>query len=116
MRRSCSRSSFGFRAPCIVGACCLLACSRPREPIPGAPPLTVVPQGPAAGPGGDAALVPAASDVPTPKSCKPPPVAPSTGYELRYDQLGYLPSADKWAVLVSEGKPAPGYRILDART
>src|SRR4051812_11719804 len=51
-----------------------------------------------------------------PSSCPRPPATAGGVYELRYDQLGYLPSAEKWAVVLSEGKPAPHYRILDAAT
>ena len=47
------------------------------------------------------------SDAGAPSSvpCAPPPAVASSPYELRYDQLGYLPSGAKWGVVLSEGKP-----------
>jgi endoglucanase len=48
--------------------------------------------------------------------CAPPPAVTSSPYELRYDQLGYLPSGAKWGVVLSDGKPPPKYRVLDAAT
>jgi hypothetical protein len=43
-----------------------------------------------------------------------PPLAPSASYVLRYDQVGYLTKGTKWAIVLSHGKSAPSYSILDA--
>jgi hypothetical protein len=40
----------------------------------------------------------------------------ASGYQLRFDQLGYLPSGAKWAVLMSDGKPAPKYQVYRRAT
>ena len=37
-------------------------------------------------------------------------------YEVRYDQCGYLPDAESFAVVGSQGMPAPGYRLYDSAT
>jgi endoglucanase len=37
-------------------------------------------------------------------------------YQVRYDQCGYVPDPDSFAVVVSPGSAAPGYTILDAAT
>jgi hypothetical protein len=42
-----------------------------------------------------------------------PPVGTNTGYVLRYDQLGYLTQGVNWAMLLSHGKPAPAYQLVD---
>ena len=47
-------------------------------------------------------------------ACSLPASVPSTSYVLRYDQVGYLSADTKWAIVLSHGKSAPIYQILDA--
>src|SRR5579871_2124047 len=43
--------------------------------------------------------------------------AASTPYQVRYDQVGYPAGAgERFAVVLSQGKPAPHYRVVDAGT
>ncbi len=50
----------------------------------------------------------------TPPQPQPlPPEPASSPYEVRYDQLGYLPSGERWAVVLSAGAVTPQYRIYD---
>ncbi len=51
----------------------------------------------------------------TPGECAARPVtAPRPGgVALRYDQLGYLPDGERWAVLLGEGGAAPALRVCD---
>jgi len=51
-----------------------------------------------------------ASDVQTPLS------GSGSAYRIRYDQLGYRPDTERYAVVVSSGKPAAHYRLVDAST
>jgi endoglucanase len=37
-------------------------------------------------------------------------------YQVRYDQCGYSPAPESFAVVVSTGAPSPGYTILDSVT
>ena len=46
-------------------------------------------------------------------ACALPPTGPANGYVLRYDQLGYLTQGTNWAMLLSHGKPAPSYQLVD---
>jgi endoglucanase len=48
--------------------------------------------------------------------CELPQATRSTAYALRFDQVGYLPEANKWAVVLGEGGPAPEYRVYDLAT
>ncbi|HEX7152989.1 MAG TPA: glycoside hydrolase family 9 protein [Thermoanaerobaculia bacterium] len=49
--------------------------------------------------------------------CPALPVAPaSSPYAVRFDQLGYAPDGERYAVVVSDGKAAPRYRIVDAES
>jgi hypothetical protein len=48
--------------------------------------------------------------------CALPAVTDAHHYAIRYDQLGYLPEGERWAVVLSAGQRAPQFRILDAST
>lgn len=50
------------------------------------------------------------------KACAPLGESAASSYRVRYDQVGYSLDADRFAVVVSPGLPAPRYRILDATT
>jgi endoglucanase len=54
-----------------------------------------------------------ASAAPRVEACAPLPPPRASAYALRYDQLGYLPGREAWAVVVSAGAPPPGYRVVD---
>jgi endoglucanase len=96
-----------WAAVCVVA--CWAGCSSSPASMGGAPDgADMVVSNP-----GDAGDVPWNPDGSPPHSCGSLP-APSaaTGYELRFDQLGYLPSGEKWAVVMSSGKPAPKYQLF----
>jgi endoglucanase len=49
--------------------------------------------------------------------CPALPDLPSTErYAVRFDQLGYVPGTTRYAIVVSNGRSAPRYRIVDAET
>lgn len=57
-----------------------------------------------------------ASAVSVPGGCVLPDVPGASPYKVRYDQVGYSPDGDRFAVVVSPGLAAPHYRIHDATT
>ena len=76
---------------------------------------TVSPDGGTAPSGMDASTSDAAQSMQDATVCAPlPPLASATGdYVLRYDQVGYLLDGTKWAMLLSQGKSAPNYTVVD---
>jgi hypothetical protein len=48
------------------------------------------------------------------RTCAIPPPKEAGSYVLRFDQLGYLPGARKWAVVLGSDGPAPRYDVVDA--
>jgi endoglucanase len=49
-----------------------------------------------------------------PQGCNLPPASTSSTYQVRFDQVGYVPEGAKWAVVLGAGAPAPAFQILDA--
>jgi hypothetical protein len=73
---------------------------------------------PPAASGGVAAPVPsdAVEDGGHGTACSALGESAASAYRVRYDQVGYFPDADRFAVVVSPGLPAPHYRVHDATT
>ena len=89
---------FAAIAPALVLGC---ARSHASDPAP-VPPVTT---------GASAALPPAASDGGIAATCKALGESATSPYRIRYDQVGYSPDAERFALVVSPGLSAPHYRI-----
>jgi endoglucanase len=53
---------------------------------------------------------------PAPAGCTLPAPSDAQTYAVRFDQVGYLPTGSKWAVVMSDGQTAPNYRVYDLAT
>lgn len=93
-------------------ACPLLACGgashasdAPTSPAPStAPPL----------PTASAVTTVTSADAGAPLACAPLGESAPSKYRVRYDQVGYAPDAERFAVVLSPGLDAPRYAIHDA--
>jgi hypothetical protein len=63
-------------------------------------------------PAGERRAAPAAAA----SSCALPAESGAHTYALRYDEVGYLPEGERWAVLLSAGHGAPHYRVFELAT